>query len=157
MTKRWSAKAFELTAMAVAFGFLTTACGGQDDDADEGAPDTPAATHLELTGSWENRDYMQTDVIDDTSWTTTFGDADPLASAIEKYDNAENYVIYSGSDGTYSRIVWTDIAQDSFYFCTVAFGLATLEDAEASEKTADDSDPENGGCGGFAWTKLTRQ
>lgn len=157
MTKRWSAKAFERAALAVALGLVTVACGGEDNDGDAGTPDPSAETHLELTGAWENKDFMETDVIDDTTWTTTFGDGDPLTSAIEKFDNTENVVIYAGSDGKYSRIAWTEIEDDAFYFCTVDYGLDTLEDAEASEKTADDSDPENGGCGGFSWTRLTRQ
>ena len=157
MTKQWSAKAFERVAMAVLLGFFTVACGGEDDGDDDGNKNPPAEKHLEITGAWENKDFMETDVIDDTSWTSTFGDSDPLTSTIEKFDNTTNVVIYAGPDGKYSRIVWTEPADDSFYFCTVDFGLDTLEDAEASEKTADDSDPESGGCGGFSWTKLTRQ
>ncbi len=160
MTKRWSAKAFERVAVAVMLGLSVVACGGEDDDdADDGHHNPPAETHLEITGAWENKDFMETDVIDDTSWTTTFGDSDPLTSTIEKFDNTGNVVIYAGQDGKYSRIVWTEIEDDAFFFCTVDYGLETLEDAEASEKTADDSDPENGGCGdgGFSWTKLTKQ
>jgi hypothetical protein len=157
MTKRWSAKAFELTAFAMALSLFTVGCEGDDDDDDKGANNTPAVTHLELNGSWENKDFAETDVIDDASWTTAFGDGDPVTSSIETFDNDENYLVYSGPDGKYSRIVWTEIDGDSFYDCTVDFGLDTLDAALASEKTADDSDPDNAGCGGFPWTKLTRK
>jgi hypothetical protein len=55
----------------------------------------------------------------------------------------------------FNRFVWTAITGGSFYYCTVDFGLATLNDALASTKTADDSDPDASGCGGFSWTKLS--
>ena len=37
-----------------------------------------------------------------------------------------------------------------------SIGLATLEAAKSSTQTADASDPDNSGCGGFGWTKLTK-
>ena len=56
----------------------------------------------------------------------------------------------------YSRYVWTEPTNESFYYCTVDFGLETLDEALMSTTQADPSDPETGGCGGFAWTKLVR-
>ncbi|HAN30728.1 MAG TPA: hypothetical protein DCQ06_03955 [Myxococcales bacterium] len=41
------------------------------------------------------------------------------------------------------------------YVCTVAYGLDSLELAEGSTQTADDSDPAKSGCGGFGWTGLS--
>jgi hypothetical protein len=39
----------------------------------------------------------------------------------------------------------------------VVYSAATLAEAQASTQTADDSDPEHGGCGGIhPWTKATR-
>ena len=56
----------------------------------------------------------------------------------------------------FNRIVWTEPDGGSFYYCTVAFGLPTLEDALNSTETADASDPETmGSCGAFSWTKLS--
>jgi hypothetical protein len=158
MTKRWSSKAYGLTAAAVVLSLFTVACGGEDDDADDGNG-TPPPNHLEIAGTWGNPDFFETDVIDDTSWATSFSGDSPFmsTSSIETFDNTENYLITLGEDGKYSRIVWTEIDGAVFYNCTVDFGLDTLEDAEASEKTADASDPENGGCSAFPWTKLTRQ
>ena len=52
-------------------------------------------------------------------------------------------------------IVWTEIDGDSFFYCTVDFGLDSAEDAENTAMSADDTDPENDGCGGFSWTVLT--
>ena len=37
--------------------------------------------------------------------------------------------------------------------CTVAFGLDTLDEALAAENTADETDLETAGCGGFGWTR----
>jgi len=56
--------------------------------------------------------------------------------------------------GRYNRIVWTETEGDEFYYCFVDFGLRSLRAALESDATADDSDPENRGCGGFPWTRL---
>ncbi len=118
-------------------------------------------THLEIAGTWGNADFMETDTIADASWVMAFAGDNPFTSTntVTKFDNADNDAILEGDDGTFSRVVWTDIESGSFYSCTADFGLATAEDAEASTKPADASDPESGGCGdsGFPWTKLTKQ
>jgi hypothetical protein len=79
---------------------------------------------------------------------------------IRAYDNDENFVITqnppdaSFNPDLFNRIVWTEKEGEIFYHCFVDFGLETLEAALESEQTADDSDPETRGCGGFAWTRL---
>jgi hypothetical protein len=55
----------------------------------------------------------------------------------------------------FSKIVWTAPVGGSFYYCTVDYGLATADLAQATTKTFDDSAPDQKGCAGFAWTKLT--
>ena len=55
----------------------------------------------------------------------------------------------------FSKIVWTAPVGGSFYYCTVDYGLASADLAQATTKTADDSSPDTKGCGGFGWTKLT--
>jgi hypothetical protein len=49
------------------------------------------------------------------------------------------------------------VESNSFYYCMIDYGKATLAEAIASTKVADSSDPDTGGCGGFSWTKNTRQ
>jgi hypothetical protein len=58
----------------------------------------------------------------------------------------------------FTKIVYTEPVDDSFYYCWVEFSLDTLGAAKASQATADASDPDNTGCGGsFPWTKATRK
>jgi hypothetical protein len=79
---------------------------------------------------------------------------------IRFFDNEENVLITQNppdsnmNPDTFNRIVWTEPSGDVFYYCFVDFGLATLEEARNSTATADDTDPENSGCGMFAWTRL---
>ena len=101
-------------------------------------------------------------------WVDNFGGESEVSamqwgsSRIHDYDNTANWAItQSPADDEYtpsqfSYIVWTDAAEDgSWWTCTVAFGLETAEAAMATENTSDASDPENGGCGDFSWTKMT--
>ncbi|HYP90167.1 MAG TPA: hypothetical protein VEQ59_18480, partial [Polyangiaceae bacterium] len=83
-------------------------------------------------------------------------------SAIVGYDNEQNVVYTQFPDddmynaSKFAKTVYTQPKDGSFYFCMVEFSLDTLADAEASDTTADDSDPESSGCGGeFPWTKAT--
>ena len=46
-------------------------------------------------------------------------------------------------------------ADGTFYYCTEVISADTAEEAWADLATSDASDPDNGGCGGFPWTKLT--
>lgn len=138
-----------LTALVALTGF---GCGS-DDEAKEAKP-------LELIGEWESRfgDTTYEEVITEDAWGF---------QAIVEYDNAENIVITQNPDGddpesfpnTYSRLVYLEPEDDSFYYCTTDFGLETLEEARQAEGVADDSDVETGGCGegDFPWTKLTKK
>jgi hypothetical protein len=158
MTKRTNSTPIFLLALTAALGFSTAGCGGDDDDAPK-KDTTP--THIEVAGTWENPAYSEEDVVDDTSWSQTFGAGTDAAvttdSTIIKFDNATNTVIVEDDKGEFGRWVWTDVAGDAFYYCMVDFGLASAEDAENSTTTADDSDPASSGCGGFPWTKLTKK
>lgn len=84
-------------------------------------------------------------------------------SAIQDYDNQANVVYTQNSEEDmfnpekFSKFVYTDIEDDSFYFCQVLFDADTLAEARASDATADDSDPAQAGCGGFEWTLATRK
>jgi hypothetical protein len=124
----------------------------------DGDPATPATTStgIEIEGTWTGEFGDET--IADDSWTTGFGTA-----AITDYSNTDNVAITLSPDdasfnpGTYNRIVWTDLAGGSFYYCTTDFGLATEADAQAASTVPDASDPATSGCGGsFPWTKLSK-
>lgn len=158
MTKRTSTNRIFLLALTTALGFASAGCDGDDDEAPK-KDTTP--THLEVAGNWENTGFGEEDAIDDVSWAQTFGGGTDSAlttvSTITKFDNATNTVIVEDEMGAFGRWVWTEVDGDSFYYCMVDFGLASAEDAENSSKTADDGDLEGSGCGGFPWTKLTKQ
>jgi hypothetical protein len=77
-----------------------------------------------------------------------------------KLKGSASYLIaLNGSDnawnpGKYSRFDWTKAADGALYYCQSAYDKATAAEAEAVT-AADPADPANGGCGGFAWSRLT--
>lgn len=87
-------------------------------------------------------------------WTT-----DDLVFHVVDYSDEDGWAIaQNGSDnawnaGLWSRFEWAR-ANDRLFYCQVAFDAETEATARAAQ-AADASDPENGGCGGFAWTELT--
>lgn len=130
----------------------STATDTQTDDT--GTGDATAANEIEIAGTWDN-DFDGTETIDDTSWTSF------TTVSIIEFDNATNVAITQNppddefNPDAFSRVVWTEPEADGFWYCIADFGLATVEDARASTAMADDTDPATGGCGGFAWTRLT--
>jgi hypothetical protein len=120
-----------------------------------GAGGAPHVEPLELIGAYDDN-FGGSFVVSATSWGNW---------AIVSYDNALNavYTQFPADDqynpNKFAKTVYTEPANDdSFYFCMVVFSAATLAEAQASTATADDSDPDNGGCGGqFPWTKATKQ
>ena len=139
-----------LDVKAVGFLFLSgllllSACG--------------ADAELEILGSWKSN-YDALEKIDATSWTSTSSGVTTTYSMV-KFDNEANMVItQNASDASYdpdkfNKVVWTDIVEDTFYYCMVDYSQETAELAETSTVSADASDPENSGCGGFSWTQLT--
>ena len=123
------------------------ACGGEDDHDHDHDHDTIA-----VAGTWTSS-FGGTEVITSTSWNGT---------PIVEFHNDENVAyIQNPADAQwganqFSKLVWDGLTDDSVYYCTVDFGLATLADAKTSTQTADSSDPDNTGCGGFSWTKLSK-
>jgi hypothetical protein len=154
--------------LGIALGLAVAACSSDGDSAP--ANQTPAA--IEIAGTWSNPDFGETDVIDDQTWSSDFG-SEPTVSTIEKFSNRERYAIRRAPDhaafnpGTFDRVAWTQPDGDHFYYCAVTYGCDTAaltatgdgDDSEDSPNcnvsSVDASDPENGGCGSFAWTKLT--
>lgn len=116
---------------------------------------------FELIGSWTS-DFGGYETITQTSWET-FGDDDVLVfgQKVVSFDNEANFAIVQNlpdaefGPNTYGRIVWTDIVDDTFAYCTVAFGQETAEAAEDAPETGLDREDLEAGCSGFAWTSLT--
>ncbi|HOW83195.1 MAG TPA: hypothetical protein PK573_11590 [Spirochaetota bacterium] len=128
-------------------------CIGCDDAADDG--DKTAVYDLEIAGTWSG-DYGDETITDsEFSW----------AGYVREYDNDMNVLFYQAKEddsynpNKYGRIVWTEMTESSgvetFYYCTEVYGKDTLLDAKSDPTTSDSSDPANGGCGGFSWTRLS--
>jgi hypothetical protein len=138
-------------SLILAACLLLPACG---DDGDDGG--SSADEHLEIAGSWQSA-YGPEEIADD-SWSTTYG-SDVFVSEIVEFSNGDNDAILLSDDGTYGRHVWTEIEDDSFYYCIVSYGKASVEEAISESEPYDDGDPANVGCGmnDFFWSMLTRQ
>lgn len=168
-------------AVALAFALPLAACG---DDSDGASSDEDGAMHTSGDGDGDtaresgdgddDQDGHEGHVNDGDSgdpieiegeWASEFGDESIDSESwgmqmVIRYDNDDNVAITQNADdaewspGLFNRVVWTEPEDGAFFYCTVDFDLESAEDAEASTMTADDSDPDNSGCGGFNWTKL---
>lgn len=56
----------------------------------------------------------------------------------------------------YSRIVWTK-HNDSYYYCEIVFNKGSLDAAKSDPATANATNPDSSGCGGFSWTKFVQK
>ncbi len=140
-----------------------TGCGGDDD----AAPSTQTKQDIEVKGTWTNADFGETDVIDDEAWSTDYGSGATVSNIVEYSNAGRTAVILSPADAmfnpsTYGQLVWTAVADSSFYYCAASFGCATADQAKngpadgtCTLSTVDDGDLDGMGCGGFAWTKLS--
>jgi len=106
---------------------------------------------IEIQGTY-NSSFGGMETITSTVWNGT-----PITS----YDNDTNFAITQNPANSmfgaslFNKIVWTEKAGNSFYYCFVDFGQPTALAAETSTQTANASMPDTTGCGGFSWTKLT--
>lgn len=133
-------------SLLAGLAMVTTACGSEDQ--------SPAATptELEVAGTWTTD--FGTEVLTTADWN---------GSAIVRYDNkanvafTQNSATASWSPNKFNKLVWTQPSGTTFYYCTVSFDHDTLALAEASTQTADSADLTGKGCGGFAWTLMTRK
>ena len=98
-------------------------------------------------------------------WSTNYGESYAItgeawgAYSVLAYDNEANWAVtqYPEDDewnpNRFAKQVWTEIDGEGFFHhCTVIFAAETYEEALDAENTADDSDLEGAGCGGFPWT-----
>lgn len=137
----------------VAVAVFAFACGpepaGETPADKDPVDDTPA--EIEVAGDWESQ-FGDKTTISSSKWGV---------STVVKYDNDNNWAVVQmpaddeWNPSKFAKIVWTEIAEDSFCECWVTFGQEAAADAETTTETADSSDPEESGCGGFSWTKMT--
>ncbi len=139
----------------------------------DAAVESDAAVETDVPVDTDGKDDTDAEVIPtplevEGTWVTEFGDEEITAtqwgfSPLVKYDNAKrvaftlNAADAAYNPGKYGKIVWTPIVDNSFYYCTVEFALDTLADAENSTTPFDATNPDEEGCGTFAWSKLTRK
>ena len=140
-----------LISSIFALAAAISACGDDHDHDHEGHNHNQEAT-FPLIGTWTSN-FGSTEVITSTSWN---------GSRLVEFD-ADAFVAYtqnpadaSFGPNEFNKIEWIGLTDNSFYYCFVDFGLATLDAAKSSTQTADASDPDNSGCGGFGWTKLAK-
>jgi hypothetical protein len=144
-----------MLAGTMAFG---VGCGDDDDDKKgENASGSGSASEIEIAGTWAG-EFDDTEVIDSDTWEFSYASAE-----IVDFDNSKNVAITKNpadaeyDPGKYNKIVWTEPKDGEFYYCTVDFGLDSVAEAKASEAEADETDLDEIGCGGFAWSKLSEQ
>jgi hypothetical protein len=142
---------------------LASGCGDGDgteaDDAGTGGSggsggNPPEA--IEIEGTWVSEYGAET--IDEEAWSGA------SSATIIDYSNAENYAVWRNPDdamyfpGKFGRNVWTEVDDNSFYYCTVAYMSDSAEATADDAEPFDDSDPDTGGCGAMdsPWTKLSR-
>lgn len=155
-------------ASILALVAVTTFACSDDEDRDAGEPRAGSAGEagtsgegaaggagasepFELIGEYDNN-FGGPEIITADAWND---------SDIVGYDNVDNvvYLQLPADDdfnpSKFTKVVYTEPTDGSFFYCWVAFGLDTLDDAQASTATADASDPATSGCDGFSWTKAT--
>jgi len=137
--------------VVLSFGII--ACG-DDESSNEGNNTNNEPQTLEVVGDWETN-FGFDEAITETTWGSY--------QSVVFYDNVVNVAVTQNFDDAdfdpslFNRIVWTEIQNNEFHYCTVTFGLETLELARDSDTTANAEDLDGEGCNGFPWTKMTRK
>ncbi len=110
-----------------------------------------ASPTLEVFGAWTDNF--------DGAWQ--IGDGKWGGWSVVSYTNSTNRAIvqYPEDDefnpGKYSKVFWTDIGEDGTWaYCTANFGKDTAQAADEGPESADPSDLDGVGCGGFPWSRM---
>ncbi|MEY3013486.1 MAG: hypothetical protein RIT45_2221 [Pseudomonadota bacterium] len=155
-------------SVALTVALCATGCGSDGDGGTAGGGDedavsepTPPEEPLAIVGVWRSN-FGSVETIAGERWHVhSEGMADSL-SPIVTWDNAARWLVTQNAKdaefgpGTFNRIDWDTVNAHEIAVCTVDFGLASGAAAVASTKTADKSDLDGKGCGGFPWTRLRR-
>ncbi len=135
----------QIAIVALVGGMSIGAMGCGDDE--HGQPQEGIA----VAGEWET-DFGDEESIDEEVW----GFRDLI-----EYDNDERQAVTQNPEdaewgpGEYSRIDWTPLEGDVFYYCESVHGLDSAQEAWEEEGEADAGDMDEG-CGGFPWTRMER-
>lgn len=129
--------------------------GAGGDGGAGGAPEVPdvvVAGPTELIGTWSTDFSPQ--VITANTWN---------GANIVAYTSGVT-VVYTHNPASapynpkkFSKFVYTQPVNDSFYFCQIVYDAETLAAAQADTKVADATTPATSGCSSFPWTKATKQ
>lgn len=108
---------------------------------------------IELVGDWASEFGEET--ITTSNWDGY------CIQTIVRVDNEANVAIIETLSGDgcalgFGRIVWTEIADDAFDYCTTTFAAASADEAASAEVSNFSTDLATG-CGGFPWSHLTRK
>ena len=109
-----------------------------------------------IAGDWMD-DSGTAHVIDNESWVQTASWGTNVFH-ITQVNNAQEFLIAQNdadngfNPDLWSRFDWTTW-NGSVWYCQTTYDAASEQDAFSAPR-ADDSDPENGGCGSFAWSQL---
>lgn len=105
-----------------------------------------------IAGGWTD-DFGTTHVIGASLWEDDFG-----LYHVTRFSNDTQTIIAQNDSANgffpdlYSRFDWTEFNGETWY-CQTAFAAATEYEAR-TVMPADPTDPPNGGCGTFAWSRL---
>ena len=152
MIRNWIKKA-AIVALAGGMSVGVMACGDDDANGDSANQQNQGDMGIEVAGTWETN-FGDEELIDEEVW----GFRDLI-----DYDNEDRQAVTQNPEDAefgaleYSRIEWTPLEGDVFYYCETVFGLETEDEAWQEEGVADADDLE-GGCGedGFGWTQMER-
>lgn len=113
---------------------------------DASTGDASTLADLSILGNWYDGAGYGDMLITNTMWGSD--------TLIESNDTTRVAVAKSSYDNKYSKYVWTALTDNSFYYCTVGFGGATVEEARAFN-TVDVNDLDHGcGASKFPWSKM---
>jgi len=138
---------------------VVAAVGCESEDGNTPADTTP--TTIEIAGEW-NDNFGTLETITADAWTAK-GTGFESKTTIVEHDNAANWAITkSSADDAYSankfaKRIWIEPKDGVFHYCSVVIKQDTAELAKATTLTANDSDLDGKGCGGFPWSKLTEK
>lgn len=118
---------------------------------------TKAELDVEIRGRWRDN-FGNTFTITGEKWDRLpSGGLNATSEEVVAIDAAERRLITKRSNGTFTRVLWTEPADDAFRYCLdiPPNGYTSADEAEATPSTADRADFEKG-CGGYEWPELVR-
>lgn len=110
--------------------------------------------------------YVSVNTSKNGTWLENTSGGNPpfsMAKIIVEYDNISNFLYYQqtvdaayGNANKYGKIVWTEPASGKFYFCEIAYGKNSLDEAKAVTTQADPTKLDTTGCSNFTWSRAEK-